>query len=59
MRSAVGEHSLTVAGADFANEGPGFVSLDGQVTTRFGGESTGEILQHHNCALETDSVSTP
>ncbi len=57
--SAMGEHSLTVVGADFLGQGPGFVILDGQVTSRFGEGSNGEVLQDHSCDLDPDSVNTP
>lgn len=50
-RSAMGEHSLAVVGADFPGEGPGFVILDGRVTSRFGEAANGEILQDHTCGL--------
>ncbi|WP_163006165.1 CDP-diacylglycerol diphosphatase [Methylobacterium brachiatum] len=42
-RSAMGEHSLTIVGVDILGPGPGFVILDGQVTSRFGEGSNGEI----------------
>lgn len=59
VHSAMGEHSLAVVGADFAGQGPGFVVLDGRVTSRFGEASNGENLQDHSCDLDPDSVSTP
>lgn len=58
-RSAMGEHSLTVVGADFPGLGPGFVLLDGRVTSRFGEASNGEILQDHSCGLGPDLSSAP
>jgi CDP-diacylglycerol pyrophosphatase len=59
VQSAMGEHSLVVVGADFAGQWPGFVVLDGRVTSRFGKASNAENLQDHSCDLEPDSVSTP
>lgn len=58
-RSVMGEHSLTVVGANIPGQGPGFVILDGQVTSRFGEGSNGEILQADSCDLGSVSVSTP
>ena len=56
-RSAMGEHSLTVVGVDVPGQGPGFVILDGQVTSRFGEASNGETLQDHSCT--SASVGRP
>jgi CDP-diacylglycerol pyrophosphatase len=53
-RSAMGEHSLAVVGADFPGEGPGFVILDGHVTSRFGEAANAEALQDHTCSLAAE-----
>lgn len=50
-RNAMGEHSLAVVGADFPGQGPGFVILDGHVTSRIGEAANAEALQDHSCAL--------
>lgn len=57
--SAMGEHSLVVVGADFGDQGPGFVILNGSVTSRIGEASNGEILQDHSCGLNPDLFTTP
>jgi CDP-diacylglycerol pyrophosphatase len=56
--SAMGEHSLAVVGADFPGAGPGFVILDGHVTSRFGEAANAEALQDHTCALATGRAPT-
>ncbi len=57
-RAAMGEHSLAVVGAEFPGGKPGFVLLDGLVTSRFGRAANGEILQDHTCGLTVESPST-
>ena len=57
-RSDMGEHSLAVVGADFPGHGPGFVILDGLVTSRFGRAANGESLQDHTCGLSTKLSSS-
>ena len=57
-RSAMGEHSLAVVGADFPGDGPGFVILDGLVTSRFGLAANGESLQDHSCGVSGESAAT-
>lgn len=49
--SDMGAHSLAVVGADFPDAGPGFVILDGHVTSRFGQVANAEALQDHACDL--------
>jgi CDP-diacylglycerol pyrophosphatase len=57
-RSAMGEHSLAVVGADFPGRGAGFVILDGHVTSRFGVAANAEALQDHTCSLATERAPT-
>lgn len=57
-RSAMGEHALAVVGAEFPGGQPGFVLLDGLVTSRFGRASNGEVLQDHTCGLAAEAPST-
>jgi CDP-diacylglycerol pyrophosphatase len=56
-RSAMGERSLAVVGADFPGEGPGFVILNGRVTGRFGTAANAEILQDHACGVAAEHGS--
>ena len=57
-RSDMGEHSLAVVGADFPNQGAGFVILDGHVTNRFGKAANAEALQDHTCGLAAKRAPT-
>ena len=50
--------TLAVVGAEFPGGKPGFVLLDGLVTSRFGRAANGEILQDHTCGLTVESPST-
>ena len=57
-RSAMGEHALAVVGAEFPGAKPGFVLLDGLVTSRFGKASNGEVVQDHTCAVAAEPASS-
>ena len=50
-RSAMGEHSLAIVGAYYPDKGPGFVILEGHVTSRLGEAANAETLQDHSCNL--------
>ncbi|MGU3663817.1 CDP-diacylglycerol diphosphatase [Methylobacterium sp. A49B] len=57
-RSAMGEHSLAVVGADFPDGGAGFVILDGHVTSRLGEAANAEALQDHACGVAAKRAPT-
>jgi CDP-diacylglycerol pyrophosphatase len=51
----MGQHTLVVIGADFADSLPGFVLLDGQVDLTTGNLAHGTELQDHSCGLPRPS----
>jgi CDP-diacylglycerol pyrophosphatase len=54
--TVMGQHTLVVIGADFADGQPGFVLLDGQVDLTIGNLAHGTELQDHSCGLPRPSL---
>jgi CDP-diacylglycerol pyrophosphatase len=50
-RTAMGSHTLVVAGETFDDGAPGFILLDGVAMLSHGNTGSGEDLQDHHCAL--------
>lgn len=50
-RQSMGNHTLVVVGAVFADGRPGFVILDNRADPAAGDEGSGEELQDHTCAI--------
>lgn len=50
-RAAMGEQTLVVVGAKFADGSPGFIILTDRVDLATGDRASGEELQDHGCAL--------
>jgi CDP-diacylglycerol pyrophosphatase len=50
-RTAMGEHTLVVVGAEFAGGRPGFIILTDRVNLAAGDTANGEELQDHGCTL--------
>jgi CDP-diacylglycerol pyrophosphatase len=51
-RTAMGEQTVVVVGAEFAGGFPGFIILTDQVNLARGDHASGEELQDHGCAIE-------
>jgi CDP-diacylglycerol pyrophosphatase len=54
-RMAMGEQTLVVVGAEFADGSPGFIILTDQVNLASGDHASGEELQDHGCAIGRSS----
>ena len=50
-RTAMGQQSLVVVGAEFASGRPGFIILNSEVDPSSGDNGSGEELQNHDCAI--------
>jgi len=50
-REAMGEQTLVVVGAEFADGRPGFIILTDRINPAMGDKASGEELQDHACAL--------
>jgi CDP-diacylglycerol pyrophosphatase len=50
-RSAMGEQTLVIVGAEFDGGKPGFIILTDRVDPATGDRASGEELQDHECAL--------
>ena len=50
-REAMGEQTLVVVGAEFADGRPGFIILTDRINPAMGDKAAGEELQDHTCAL--------
>jgi CDP-diacylglycerol pyrophosphatase len=50
-RTAMGQQSLVVVGAEFASGRPGFIILNSEVDPSNGDNGSGEELQDHDCAI--------
>jgi len=50
-RTAMGQQSLVVVGAEFASGRPGFIILNSEVDRSSGDTGSGEELQDHDCAI--------
>jgi CDP-diacylglycerol pyrophosphatase len=51
-RTAMGEQTVVVVGAEFGGGFPGFIILTDQVNLARGDHASGEELQDHGCAIE-------
>ena len=57
-REAMGEQTLVVAGAVFADSRPGFIILTDRINPAMGDKAAGEELQDHGCAI-AQTLHTP